>query len=500
MSTLSFFIIAYLVVSVAIGLYVSLRVRNSTDFILAGRSLPIYVVIATVFATWFGSEAVLGIPAKFVESGLGGIVADPFGAGMCLIFVGVFFAARLYRMKLMTIGDFFRQKYSRNVELMVSLAICISYLGWVAAQIVALGIVINLVSGGAISFEWGMVVGLSAVMLYTVTGGMWAVAITDFIQMILILAGLAVVAFMVAGRFDGGAMEVISHAQANNKFDFWPDWDLAAILAFIGTFITLALGSIPQQDIFQRVMSAKDEKTAVRGTVLGGSFYILFCFIPIFITYGAIMLDPSLLTKHLEDGDTQRILPEFILSDAPMFIQVLFFGALLSAIMSTASGTLLAPSAIFAENILKEFFKLNDKHLLKALRGSVFGFGLVVLGYAYLSASAGLTIFEMVENAYLVTLCGAFVPLAFGVYWSRANNAGALTSIILGVSTWVFLEVLNFQHAEVEQDTILLPADLVYIIPPQLAGLVMAIVGMILGSLYFSKKTVKKSVKRKNRL
>ena len=301
MSTLAIFVIAYMVISVGIGIYVSARVRNSTDFVLAGRSLPIYVVIATVFATWFGSEAVLGIPATFVEEGLGGIVADPFGAGLCLIFVGVFFAARLYRMKLMTIGDFFKKKYGRNVELAVSFAICISYLGWVAAQIVALGIVINLVSGGVISFEWGMVVGLSVVMLYTVTGGMWAVAITDFMQMILILLGLAAVAYMVAGRFDGGAMEVISHAQANDKFNFWPELNLPAILAFIGTFITLALGSIPQQDIFQRVMSAKDEKTAVRGTVIGGACYILFCFVPVFITYGAIMLEPELLTKHLEE-------------------------------------------------------------------------------------------------------------------------------------------------------------------------------------------------------
>jgi Na+/proline symporter len=319
---------------------------------------------------------------------------------------------------------------------------------------------------------------------------MWSVVVTDFIQMIIILIGLFAVAFLVAGRFEGGAMEVINHASANNKFDFWPELSWAGVLAFFATFITLALGSIPQQDVFQRVMSAKDEKTAVRGTVLGGSFYILFCFIPIFITYGAIMLDPALLQVNLgEGGDTQRILPEFILKETPMFIQVMFFGALLSAIMSTASGTLLAPSAIFAENILREWLRLDDKHLLKTLRICVFSFGLIVLGYAYLSASAGLSIFEMVENAYLVTLCGAFVPLAFGVYWSKANNAGALTSIVLGVSTWVVLEVLNFQHAETAQGTILLPADLVYIIPPQLAGLAMAIFGMIVGSLYLGKKT-----------
>ncbi len=472
MSSLSIFVIIYIVISVGIGLYAALRVKNSTDYILAGRSLPIYITIATVFATWFGSEAVLGMPATFMEEGLGGIVADPFGAGLCLVFVGIFFAARLYRMKLLTIGDFYRQRYGKTVEILVSLAICISYLGWVAAQIVALGLTISLISGDVISFEWGMVIGLAVVMLYTIFGGMWSVAIMDFIQMMTILAGLLVVAYLISARLDGGFMEVIDHASANNKFDFWPAWGAAPILAFVGSFVTLALGSIPQQDVFQRVMSAKDEKTAVRGTVLGGSFYILFCFVPIFIAYGATLLDPSLITTHMsEGGDPQRILPEFILNDVPLAVQVVFFGALLSAIMSTASGTLLAPSAILAENIFKEAFRLNDKQLLITLRCCVFGFGLIVLAYAYLSTSAGLSIFEMVENAYLVTLCGAFVPLAFGVYWSKANNAGALVSIAFGVITWSLLEYMN-----VRMEGGLL-------VPPQLAGLFMAIVGMIVGSL-----------------
>lgn len=484
MTTLSFFILIYLLISIGIGLYASLRVRNSTDYVVAGRSLPIYITIATVFATWFGSEAVLGIPATFIESGLGGIVADPFGAGLCLIFVGLFFAAKLYRMKLLTIGDFFRQRYGRSVELLVAIAICISYLGWVSAQIVALGLVINLVSGESISVEWGMIIGISAVMMYTVFGGMWSVVITDFIQMILILVGLMAVAWLVSQRFEGGAMEVIIHASDNHKFDFWPDWNLAAILGFIGTFVTLALGSMPQQDVFQRVMSAGNEKIAVRGTVIGGSFYILFCFIPIFITYAAIMLDTNLANIHLsEGGDSQRILPEFILNEVPLFIQILFFGALLSAIMSTASGTLLAPSAILAENIIKDALKLEEKGLLIALRACVFGFGVVVTLYAYLSHSAGLSIFEMVENAYLVTLCGAFVPLAFGVYWSRANNLGALLSILLGVSCWAVLEGVNI-HLAANDDALL--------IPPQLAGLAMAIIGMLIGG-YIPKQAPQKA-------
>lgn len=481
MGTLGLFVLLYILCTIFIGLYASRKVRGSSDFVLAGRALPLYVTIATVFATWFGSEAVLGIPATFIEEGLGGIVADPFGAGLCLVFVGLFFARRLYRMKLLTIGDFYRQKYGRSVETFVSIAICISYLGWVAAQIVALGLIIQIVSGDLISFELGMVIGITAVVIYTVIGGMWAVAYTDFIQMMMILAGLIAVAFLVANNVDGGAMTIIETAESQNKFDFWPSWNTAAILGFIGTFITLALGSIPQQDVFQRVMSARTENTALIGTVLGGSFYIIFCFVPIFIIFGATMIDPKMIETHMNgDGDSQRILPEFILGNAPVAVQVLFFGALLSAIMSTASGTLLAPSAILAENILKPALNLKDQSLLRTLRLSVLGFAIIILGYAYLSASAGLSIFEMVENAYLLPLCGAFVPLAFGVYWSKSNTVGALCSIVGGVGTWVAMEVFAFQATARGVDPMILP--------PQLAGLGVAIIGMIIGSVLCKQK------------
>ena len=175
----------YLLVTIAIGLMAAKRVNNSADFAIAGRHLPLVMIVTTTFATWFGSETVLGIPAKFVNSGLGGVVEDPFGAGTCLILVGIFFAAKLYKMNLLTISDYYRERYGRVVEVMCSVMIMISYLGWVSAQVTALGLVFNVLSGGAISIPIGMVIGVVSILAYTLFGGMWSVAVTDFIQMII---------------------------------------------------------------------------------------------------------------------------------------------------------------------------------------------------------------------------------------------------------------------------------------------------------------------------
>ncbi|MGH8769889.1 MAG: sodium:solute symporter family transporter, partial [Burkholderiales bacterium] len=158
-SELIWFVVLYLLASIAIGLYAASRVRTSTDYVVAGRRLPLYITIATVFATWFGSETVFGISATFLEGGLNAITADPFGSSMCLILVGVFFARPLYRMNLLTIGDYYRRRYNRPVEVATSLAIVLSYLGWVSAQLIALGLVFSLLTGGAITMTQGIILG-----------------------------------------------------------------------------------------------------------------------------------------------------------------------------------------------------------------------------------------------------------------------------------------------------------------------------------------------------
>jgi SSS family solute:Na+ symporter len=466
--TLISFVVLYLLGTLALGVWAGTRIKNTADFAIAGRRLPLIMVVTTTFATWFGAETVMGIPAKFVQGGLNAIVEDPFGAGTCLVLVGLFFAAKLYKQNLLTIGDFYRQRFGRGVEVFCSVAIILSYLGWVAAQITALGLVFSVLTNGAMSETTGMLVGTLAVLIYVVVGGFLAVAWTDFIQMIVLVVGLTIIAVF-ASDLAGGAGKVLDLATTQNLWNFFPEPSFTEIAFFIGAGLTMMLGSIPQQDVFQRVMSAKDADTARNGAVIGGVSYILFAFVPMFIVASAVVVMGD-SAMELAKNDYQRVLPTFVLTKMPLIMQILFFGALLSAIKSTSSATLLAPSTSFVENILKNLRPgMTDKQQLFAMRVTIVIFAAIVLAYAI--AMKGTSIYDLVSTAYQVTLVAAFVPLVMGLYWKRATTQGAIFSLAAGICVWL----LFFPQVGGEALSTMFPG--------QLAGLIAAFAGMIVGSL-----------------
>ena len=427
---LAFSILAYLLANLGIGLWASKRINTTQDFVLAGRQLPLILAASATFATWFGSETIMGAPTEFIEHGVLGIIEDPFGASLCLFLVGMFFARRFYKMNIITFCDFFRIRYGRNAELLSAILIIPSYFSWIAAQLLAMGIVLKVVLG------WSLLMCILAssfvVILYTIWGGMWSISITDFIQTIMIIVGLLIVAAVLYKEV-GGFQPLIDGTPAG-FFRFFPENTLKGHLEYFAAWITIGLGSIPQQDVFQRVMSAKSARVSVQSTLLSSFMYLTIALLPLFIGLCGHHLYPG------EEKDGQMIIPNMILKHMNLPLQILFFGALVSAILSTTSSAIMAPAVVLGENIFK-FFKpdLADRQLLKIIRTGIIG----ITAICIFMAATRESIFELVAESSAFSLVSLFVPLAAGLYWKSSNTLGCILSMVVGLAVWlvcVFIE------------------------------------------------------------
>jgi solute:Na+ symporter, SSS family len=455
---LLFSIIIYLVFTIVVGYWASRHVKTAGDFMLAGRSLPLLLSSSALFATWFGSETVFGASSEFIKGGLYSVIEDPFGAALCLVLFGVFFARKLYSMNLLTLGDFFKVRYGKRTEIIASVFLAPPYVGYIAAQLVAMGLIMKVVTGMEV---WhGVIIAAFVVTFYTYIGGMWAISITDFIQSIIIIGGLLVLAIILAVK--SGGVSVVMQGAPHDTFRFFPERDFKEVVMYLAAWSVLGLGSLPSQDVFQRVMSSGSVNTAVRSCYIAAGLYLTVALLPLFI---------SLCVKHLypafAHGDSQLALPSMVLQHAAMPVQILFFGSLLSAIMSTTSSAILAPAAIFSENLMKPLSKgkLNDRQLLIVTRFAVLGFSVVATIMACLRSN----IYELVGESSILSLVSLFVPLVFGLYWRKASIAGALLSMVLGTFAWFVFEWMDSDW------------------PSLVPGLIIGTLSMIVGSLIWKK-------------
>jgi SSS family transporter len=387
------------------------------------------------------------------------VIEDPFGGALCLLLFGLFYARKLYNMNLLTLGDFFEVRYSKRTELIASFFLAPPYVGYIAAQLVAMGLILNIITGLPV---WqGVIIAASVVTFYTFIGGMWAISITDFFQSIIIIIGLLVLAITLGQR--AGGISTLINEVPKDTFRFLPKPEIKEVVLYFSAWSVLGLGSLPSQDIFQRVMSSGSVKIAVRSCFIGAALYLTVAMLPLFISLCVRHLYPS-----FAQGDAQLALPRMVLAHTGIFVQILFFGSLLSAIMSTTSSAILAPAAIFSENLIRPLAKdkLTDKQLLFVARLCVLGFSTIATVMACMRSN----IYQLVGESSILSLVTLFASLTMGLYWRKANSSGAFFSMIFGLATWIFFEVYETEWPS------LLPATLV------------SFLAMIFGSLLAQNK------------
>ncbi len=418
----------YLVVMLVIGLYSAKRAGTAADFIVAGRRMPIWICSVTIIATWFGGGTMMGASGAAYEGGLLGVIADPFGGALALFLVGFFFVRIFRRLRLLTFIDFFQNRYGKTAATIAAIGSISSNIGWTGALLVAFGFVFQSLTG--IPMEIGILGGAVVVFVYTVAGGMWAVALTDFVQMVVIAIGL--VMLLVVVLIDVGGWGNIGPHLPEDTYHMVPLENTAGTwLNYFRAWLIFGLGDVTAQTLLQRAFSAKNEQVAQNSFYLAGFGYLSLGMIP--VTLGIIA---SVTMPGLTDPET--VIPELAIAHLHPVLIAIFVGALLAAIMSSADSALLAAASVFSINILPLFKpEASDRLKLIATRVAIPLFGSIAV-YVALEVQV---VYDLILDANSVILVCVTIPFIVGIWWRRANRTGALASMAMGFLTW-FVTVL----------------------------------------------------------
>jgi Na+/proline symporter len=415
-------ILAYVASQLLIAFWFSRRNRTEEDYLLAGRSLGPWMTLFAVFATWFGAETCIGAAGEAYAHGLSGVIADPFGYTIGIVLTGLLFAAALWKRGLLTLADLFRNRYGVGVERLAAIVMIPSSVMWAAAQVRAFGQVLS--STGELGLVMAITFAAAVVIAYTVVGGMWANAVTDLVQGIVMVLGIVLLGVVFVSI---GGLEQIA-ALPRERFDFlhersWPD--------ALNTLAVPIFSTIAAQELAARVLAARSPRVARGATATAGVLYLVIGGIPVMIGLGAAAYIGA-------DADPEQMLSRFAQAQLPLPLYILFLGALVSAILSTLSGALLVAGALAGHNLVKPLFPgLNEAQRLRADRAAVLLFGVI----AYAIALSSSSVYALVQQSSALGSSGILVMMVFALGGGRFGGAAsAYGSLLAGTGVWLYCE------------------------------------------------------------
>ena len=479
-------IIIYFVGMILVGILVARRIKGSDDYLAAGRNLPLWLVTATLFATWWGGGTILGGSGEAFHTGFHGVMYDPYGAGLTLILASFLFMKVVHDAKVNTVAQFFSCRYGKWAARWSGILMVPTYCLWAAVQLVAIGKIFEYVLGWPYAVT--ILIGTAIILLYTVLGGMLAVAWTDFFQVIILLVGLVII-FPLAVKMAGGMSEVVS-ATPDHFLKVFPAKGselapptIGGWLWWIGAILGVGLGTLAAPDLYQRAIVAKNGKTAARGALISGVGYWILGAIPVYLAFVAItLIGKGILPPNIAEiitEDSEKIILVLARQVLPAGLAAIFIASLLAAVMSSGDSAIFAPAAVLANDIYRPAHEkvkgrvMNDAELTWATRISVLIVAAIALLIGFFSAKMYVLLIVAFQLLYHVL----FFPLILGVYWKRANAPGAVAGMIVGAATifiWMIAAGTLFPS----------PEWLSTLGPGALGGLVMVIVSLITAKKY----------------
>ncbi len=427
----------YTLLMLAIGYISGRRVKDMNDFLVAGRRLPLWMATATLLATWFGAGSSMGVAATVYAGDLRDVIADPFAASISLILAGFFIVGYLRKMNCYTVTDIIQKKYGKRAGIYASLWMIPVYVGWLGAQMLGLGTILHLLTG--INMLWGTIIGAAVILIYTASGGMWAVTLTDIVQVSLIVIGLLII---VPGAVDlaGGWGAVYRNPEAD--LSLLPGKELSGwsgTVNYLGNWMVMGLGCMVGQDLVQRSLASKTETIARRSSILSGILYMLIGMIPITIGLTAKIIFPRLgITTEAFGSDLEnQVLPRMaiqVLGDIHPVLLTVFLSALISAIMSSADSSLLAASSLFSNNVLHTLYpKIPEQKMLMIVRVVT----ILILLIATVLALKVRSIYALMINCWASQLVIVFIPVVTAMYFPKSTKRSALWTMGTATVVWI---------------------------------------------------------------
>jgi SSS family transporter len=409
---------------------VSRRIASQDDYLLAGRRLGYGLATFSIFATWFGAETCVGSAGQVYAEGLSRGTTEPYAYGLTLLIAAVAFAGAIWRLKLTTLADLFRQRFSPGVERVAAILLIPTSVCWAAAQIRAFGHVLTTAS--QLEFELAVALAAGVVIVYTAYGGLLADAVTDVVQGIALIIGLVVLLVAVVGEVGGvqAAARAIENHPARTVSDI--GW-----LATLEAWSMPVLGSIVAQELIVRMSASRSPSIARRSALIAGVSYLVIGSIPVLIG----LIGPALIQPT---GDREQILPLLAQRHLSTLGYTLFAGALISAILSTVDSTLLVASSLFSHNlVLRALPNTSERGRVRLARAGVVGFGVI----AYFLAIGTESIGALIEQANGFGSAGVFVVVVFGLFTRVGGRWSAYATLAAGSLVYFAALLADYEYA-----------------------------------------------------